>query len=82
MREQYHFSTRGVERESAKNERKQPTFAICGPLLAPRVAEFITEAGPMPLAVIGVDIDKEFFHLVGFSADGKIAFARRSGGGV
>src|SRR6516162_9237407 len=28
-------------------------------------------------AVIGVDIGKEVFHLVGFTADGKIAFRRR-----
>lgn len=28
-------------------------------------------------AVIGVDIGKEVFHLVGFAADGKIAFRRR-----
>ena len=27
--------------------------------------------------VVGVDIGKEFFHLVGFGADGKIAFRRR-----
>ena len=27
--------------------------------------------------VIGVDIGKEVFHLVGFAADGKIAFRRR-----
>jgi len=27
--------------------------------------------------VIGVDIGKEVFHLVGFTADGKIAFRRR-----
>jgi len=30
-----------------------------------------------PLAVIGVDIGKDVFHLVGFGADGKIAFRRR-----
>jgi transposase len=29
------------------------------------------------LAVIGVDIGKEVFHLVGFGADGKIAFRRK-----
>ncbi len=29
------------------------------------------------LAVIGVDIGKDVFHLVGFGADGKIAFRRR-----
>jgi transposase len=28
-------------------------------------------------AVIGVDIGKEVFHLVGFAADGKISFRRR-----
>ena len=27
--------------------------------------------------VIGIDIGKEVFHLVGFTADGKIAFRRR-----
>lgn len=31
---------------------------------------------PSPV-VIGVDIGKEVFHLVGFAADGKIAFRRR-----
>jgi hypothetical protein len=30
---------------------------------------------PSPV-VIGVDIGKEVFHLVGFAADGKIAVAR------
>jgi transposase len=30
-----------------------------------------------PLTVIGVDIGKDVFHLVGFGADGKIAFRRR-----
>jgi hypothetical protein len=30
-----------------------------------------------PLAVIGVDIGKEVFHLVGLGADGKIAFRRK-----
>ena len=29
--------------------------------------------------VIGVDIGKDVFHLVGFTADGKIAFAGGSG---
>ena len=29
------------------------------------------------LAVIGVDIGKDVFHLVGFGADGKIAFRKR-----
>jgi transposase len=28
-------------------------------------------------AVIGIDIGKEVFHLVGFGADGKIAFRRK-----
>src|SRR5499427_1661970 len=31
---------------------------------------------PSPV-VVGVDIGKEVFHLVGFTADGKIAFRRR-----
>ena len=31
----------------------------------------------MSPVVIGVDIGKEVFHLVGFTADGKIAFRRR-----
>jgi len=35
------------------------------------------EATTVPLAVIGIDIGKEVFHLVGFAADGKIAFRRR-----
>ena len=30
-----------------------------------------------PLASIGIDIGKEVFHVVGFSADGKIAFRRK-----
>lgn len=30
-----------------------------------------------PLALIGVDIGKEVFHLVGFGIDGKIAFRRK-----
>jgi transposase len=30
-----------------------------------------------PLASIGIDIGKEVFHLVGFGADGKIAFRRK-----
>jgi hypothetical protein len=29
------------------------------------------------LSVIGIDIGKDVFHLVGFGADGKIAFRRR-----
>ena len=31
----------------------------------------------MSSVVVGVDIGKEVFHLVGFAADGKIAFRRR-----
>jgi transposase len=31
----------------------------------------------MSPVVVGVDIGKEVFHLVGFAADGKIAFRRR-----
>ena len=30
-----------------------------------------------PLTVIGVDIGKEVFHLVGFGVDGKVAFRRK-----
>jgi transposase len=30
-----------------------------------------------PLAVIGVDIGKGVFHLVGFGTDGKIAFCKK-----
>jgi transposase len=37
------------------------------------------ETAVTPLAVIGVDIGKEVFHLVGFGADGKIAFEGGSG---
>src|ERR1043166_734061 len=36
-----------------------------------------TESKPIPLAVIGVDIGKEVFHLVGLGVDGKTAFRRR-----
>jgi transposase len=36
-----------------------------------------TESNTASLAVIGVDIGKEVFHLVGFGVDGKIAFRRR-----
>src|SRR6478736_8000439 len=36
-----------------------------------------TESNRAPLAVIGVDIGKEVFHLVGFAADGKIAFRKK-----
>ena len=32
------------------------------------------EFDPASLAVIGVDIGKEIFHLVGLGVDGKIAF--------
>jgi transposase len=35
------------------------------------------ESDTASLAVIGVDIGKEVFHLVGFGVDGKIAFRRR-----
>src|ERR1700681_5101411 len=35
------------------------------------------ETTAAPLSVIGVDIGKDAFHLVGFGADGKIAFRRR-----
>jgi transposase len=35
------------------------------------------ESNPVSVAVIGVDIGKEVFHLVGFGADGKIAFRRK-----
>jgi len=36
-----------------------------------------TETTAAPLAVIGVDIGKEVFHLVGFGTDGKIAFRKK-----
>ena len=36
-----------------------------------------TETTAAPLAVIGVDIGKEVFHLVGFGADGTIAFRKK-----
>jgi transposase len=36
-----------------------------------------TEATVAPLMVIGVDIGKDVFHLVGLDADGKIAFRKR-----
>jgi len=36
-----------------------------------------TTAGTATLAVIGVDIGKEVFHLVGFDTDGKIAFRKK-----
>jgi hypothetical protein len=36
------------------------------------------ESSTGSLAVIGVDIGKEIFHLVGFDVDGKIAFSRTS----
>jgi transposase len=35
------------------------------------------ESYTAPLAVIGVDIGKDVFHLVGFGVDGKIAFRRK-----
>ena len=35
-----------------------------------------TESNMSPV-VVGVDIGKEVFHLVGFGIDGKIAFRRR-----
>ena len=35
------------------------------------------ESNPAPLAVIGIDIGKDVFHLVGFGIDGKIAFRRK-----
>ena len=35
------------------------------------------ETTAVPLAVIGVDIGKDVFHLVGFGADGKIAFRKK-----
>ena len=35
------------------------------------------EFDPASLAVIGVDIGKDVFHLVGFGADGKIVFRRK-----
>src|SRR5439155_19735735 len=36
-----------------------------------------TESNTASLTVIGVDIGKEAFHLVGFGVDGKIAFRRK-----
>src|SRR3954463_12968185 len=36
-----------------------------------------TESNTASLTVIGVDIGKEVFHLVGFGVDGKIAFRRK-----
>src|SRR3954469_10271673 len=36
-----------------------------------------TQTTTAPLAVIGIDIGKEIFHLVGFGADGKIAFRKK-----
>src|SRR5580704_15049881 len=36
-----------------------------------------TETNTATLAVVGVDIGKEVFHLVGLGADGKIAFRRK-----
>jgi transposase len=37
------------------------------------------ETTAVPLAVSGVDIGKDVFHLVGFGANGKIAFQKRIG---
>ena len=39
--------------------------------------KFRTESNISSSVVIGVDIGKEVFHLVGFAADGKIAFRSR-----
>ena len=36
-----------------------------------------TESNTASLAVVGIDIGKDVFHLVGFGADRKIAFRRR-----
>ena len=36
-----------------------------------------TETTTAPLAVIGIDIGKEIFHLVGFGTDGKTAFRKK-----
>lgn len=36
-----------------------------------------TESNTASLAIIGVDIGKEIFHLVGLGADGKMAFRRK-----
>jgi hypothetical protein len=36
-----------------------------------------TESNTASLTVIGVDIGKEVFHLVGLGLDGKIAFRRK-----
>jgi len=36
-----------------------------------------TETNTTALSVIGIDIGKEVFHLVGFSEDGKIAFRKK-----
>jgi transposase len=35
------------------------------------------ESNQVSLAVIGIDIDKEVFHIVGLGVDGKIAFRRK-----
>ena len=35
------------------------------------------ESNTASLAIIGVDIGKEVFHLVGLGGDGKIAFRRK-----
>jgi transposase len=39
--------------------------------------EASTENFTSSLTVIGIDIGKEIFHLVGFGADGKIAFRKK-----
>jgi transposase len=39
--------------------------------------EASTENFTSSLAVIGIDIGKEIFHLVGFGADGEIAFRKK-----
>ncbi len=36
-----------------------------------------TETNTSSLAVIGIDIGKEVFHLVGLGVDGKVAFRRK-----
>ncbi len=36
-----------------------------------------TEPFNVDLAVVGIDIGKDVFHLVGFCSDGKIAFRRK-----
>jgi hypothetical protein len=36
-----------------------------------------TDSNTASLAVVGVDIGKEVFHIVGLGVDGKIAFRRK-----